>query len=97
MHTVPLGMVLEASEASPAVKRTVPRAATGFLRSSPRSWAWASRYSPSAVWGKACRTTQSAWIYSAHTWAARAYSRADRSHPSRGSSPVRSPKPASIS
>ena len=60
MHTVPRGMVLGAVAASPAVKRTTPSAAEAGRRSRLRSWAWRSRNSPSAVWGKACRTTHSA-------------------------------------
>ena len=60
IHTVPLGISRGASAFSPAVNRTVPCAAVARFRSSPRSWAWASRYSPSAVWGKAWRRAQSA-------------------------------------
>ena len=58
MHTVPSGMVW-AVPLSP-VKRTVPAAFRAPFRSIPRMAAWSSRYSPAAVWGKACRLTQSA-------------------------------------
>ena len=61
MHTVPLGMLRASPAVLPAVKRTTPPATAASFRSSPRSRAWRSRYSPSADWGKACRTTQSAW------------------------------------
>ena len=61
MHTVPAGISRDDWDTSPAVKRTVPSAGTASFRSSPRSWACRSRYSPWAVWGKHCRFTQSHW------------------------------------
>ena len=89
MHTVPTGMVRAASAVSPAVKRMTPVAGAASFRVMPRSWAWRSKNSPSAVWGSTCRPAQSAWTYRLYTWAATAYSRAARSQPSAGRIPVR--------
>ena len=62
MHTVPAEIMRPLSAARSSPKRRTPSARTAPRRSSPRRAACWSRYSPSAVWGKACRRTQSAWI-----------------------------------
>ena len=61
MHTVPAAISRSAGPAVSTVNRSTPSATVGSRRSTPRSWAWRSRYSPWAVWGKHCRFTQSHW------------------------------------
>ena len=72
MQTVPAGIGRSVSAALATENRMLPSAAVACFRLSPRSWAWLSRQLPAAVWGKHCRSTQSAWAYRAYTWAATA-------------------------
>ena len=72
MQTVPAGIGRSVSAARATENRMLPSAAVACFRLSPRSWAWLSRQLPAAVWGKHCRSTQSAWAYRAYTWAATA-------------------------
>ena len=72
MQTVPAGIGRSVSAACATENRMLPSAAVACFRLSPRSWAWLSRQLPAAVWGKHCRSTQSAWAYRAYTWAATA-------------------------
>ena len=72
MQTVPAGIGRSVSAARATENRMLPSAAVACFRLNPRSWAWLSRQLPAAVWGKLCRSTQSAWAYRAYTWAATA-------------------------
>ena len=94
MHTVPAGTVRSAAGALSTSKRSVPTAFTAAVRVRPRSWAWLSKNSPRAVWGKLWLSTQSVWMDSAWIWAAAAYSRTARSQSSSGRTPARAAKPS---
>ena len=72
MQTVPAGIGRSVSAALATENRMLPSAAVACFRLSPRSWAWRSRYSPWAVWGKHWSSTHQAWISKAWSWAAAA-------------------------
>ena len=61
MHTVPAPMVRSPPTALDTPKRRTPSAQVATLRRIPRSWAWRSRYSPAAVWGKLWSSSHWAW------------------------------------
>ena len=60
-HTLPAGMARSVVAAWLTEKRSTPSARSAPRRVMPRISAWRSSISPSAVWGKLCRATHSAW------------------------------------
>ena len=71
-HTLPAGMARSVVAAWLTEKRSTPSARSAPWRVMPRVSACRSSISPSAVWGKLCRATHSAWTSRAWIWAAAA-------------------------
>ena len=61
-QTLPAGILRSADDARLTEKRSAPVALSAGKRVMPLISPWRSSISPSAVWGKLCRATHSAWI-----------------------------------